>query len=62
MNKDLHPRDDIDYMHKKKWGGRRIAGIEDKVDASIQRFKDYIKRVKNDWFQRTKTTQGLTEQ
>ena len=31
-----------DYMYQEKEGGRGLASIEDSVDASIQRFEDYI--------------------
>ena len=43
MHKSLHPRDDVDrhYVSRKE-GGRSLASIEDTVDASIQRLKDYI--------------------
>ena len=43
MHKALHPRDDIDrlYVSRKKGGGG-LANIEDSVDTSIQRLKDYI--------------------
>ena len=43
MHKALHPRDDVDGLYvSKKEGGRGLAGIEDSVDASIQRLEDYI--------------------
>ena len=39
----LHPRDNVDRLYvSRKEGGRGLASIEDSVDASIQRFKDYI--------------------
>ena len=43
MHKALHPRDDVDrlYVSRNK-GGRGFANIEDCVEASIQRLKDYI--------------------
>ena len=43
MHKALHPRDDVDrpYVSRKE-GGRGLASIEDRVDASIQRLEDYI--------------------
>ena len=45
MNKALHPRDDVDRLYvSRKEGGRGIASIEDSVDASIQRLKDYIEK------------------
>ena len=45
MHKALRSRDDVDrlYVPRKK-GGRGLAGIEDSVDASIQRLEDYIKK------------------
>ena len=45
MQKTLHPRDDVDRLHvSRKEGGRRLASIEDSVDASIQRLTDYIQK------------------
>ena len=45
MHKALHPRDDVDRLYvSRKEGGRGLASIEDGVDASIQRLKDYIKK------------------
>ena len=42
MHKALHPRDDVDRLYvSRKVGGRRLASIEDTVDASIQRLEDY---------------------
>ena len=45
MLKELDLRDDIDrlYMSKRE-GGRRLTSIEDSVDTSIQRLKDYIEK------------------
>ena len=40
--KALHPRDDVDGLFSRKEGGRGHASIEDSVDASRQRRKDYI--------------------
>ena len=43
MYKALHPRHDVDRLYvSRKEGGRGLASIEDNVDASIQRLKDYI--------------------
>ena len=45
MHKSLLTRDDIDRQYvSRKEGGRGLASIEDTVDASIQRLKDYIER------------------
>ena len=45
MHKALHPRDDVDRLYvSRKGGGRGLASIEDSVDASIQRLKDYIQK------------------
>ena len=42
MHEALHPEDDVDRLHvPRKEGGRGLASIEDSVDASIQRLKDY---------------------
>ena len=45
MHKSLHPRDDNGRLYvSRKEGGRRLARIEDSVDASIQRLEDYIEK------------------
>ena len=45
MHKALHPRDDVDRLYVSRKEGRRgLAGIEDSVDASIQRLEDYIEK------------------
>ena len=45
MHKALHPRDDVDRLYVSRKEGRRgLASIEDSVDASIQRFEDYIEK------------------
>ena len=42
LHKALHPRDDVDRLYvSRKEGGRELASIEDSVDTSIQRLKDY---------------------
>ena len=45
LHKVLHPRNDVDRLYvSRKDGGRGLAGIEDSVDASIQRLEDYIEK------------------
>ena len=45
MHKALHARDDVDRLYvSRKEGGRGFPSIEDSVDASTQRFKDYIQK------------------
>ena len=45
MHKSLHPRDDVDRLYEsRKEGGRGLASIENKVDASIQRLEDFIEK------------------
>ena len=45
MHKALHSRDDVDRLNvARKEGGKGLASIEDCVDASIQRFEDYIEK------------------
>ena len=45
MHKALHHGDDVDRLYvSRKDGGRRLASIEDTVDASIQRLEDYIEK------------------
>ena len=42
MHKALH---DVDRLYvSRKEGGRGLASIEDTIDASIQRLKDYIEK------------------
>ena len=44
MHKALHPTDDVDTLYvSRKEAGRGLASIEDSVDASIKRLKDYPK-------------------
>ena len=45
MHKTLHPRDDVDRLYATRKEGRRgLYSIEDTVDASIQRLKDFIEK------------------
>ena len=45
MHKALHPRDDIDRVYvPRKEGGRGLASIEDSVNTSIRRLKDYTEK------------------
>ena len=45
MHKSLHLRDNVNRLYvSKKEGGRRLASIEDSVDASIQRLEDYVEK------------------
>ena len=45
MQKALHLRDDVDRLYvSRKEGGRGLTSIEDSIDASIQRLKDYIQK------------------
>ena len=45
VHKALHPRRDGDRLYvSRKEGGRGLASIEERVDASIQRLKDYIEK------------------
>ena len=44
MNKVLNARDDINRQYvSRKQGGRRLACIQDSIDALIQRLEDYVK-------------------
>ena len=44
-HKALHTRDDVDRLYvSRKERGRGLAGIEDSVDASIQRRGDNIEK------------------
>ena len=47
MHKALNPIDDVDRLYvSRKEEGIGLASIEDSVDASIQRFEDYIEKNK----------------
>ena len=62
MHKALHPRDDADRQYvSRKEGGRRLASIQDSVDASIQRFEDYIKKNKESLITATKNNTNNTK-
>ena len=51
MHKVLHPRDDVGRLYvSRKEGVRGLSSIEDSVDASIQRFEDYIGKHKGGLF------------
>ena len=51
MQKALHPRDDVDRLYvSRRGGGRGLASIEDSVDTSLQRLKNYIEK-REDWLQ-----------
>ena len=45
IHKALHHRDDVDRLYvSRKEGGRRLASIEDSVDASTRRLENYIEK------------------
>ena len=45
MYEALHPRDNVGRLYvPRKEEGRRLASIEDSVDASIKRLEDYIEK------------------
>ena len=45
MQKVSDTKDDVDRIYvPRKQGGRGLASIEDSVDTSIQRLKDYIEK------------------
>ena len=47
MRKALHSRDDVDRLYvSRKEEGKGLASIENRVDASIQRLKDYMEKYK----------------
>ena len=47
MHKVLHLRDDADRLYvTRKEGGRGLTSIEDSVDTSILRLRDYIQKSK----------------
>ena len=55
MHKALHPADDVDRLYvSRKYGGRGLASIEDSVDTSIQRLKDYIQKHKGGFIKATR--------
>ena len=44
MHKALHPWDDLDRLYVSRKEGRRLASLEDSIDASIQGLEDYIEK------------------
>ena len=45
MYKALYPRDNVDRLYVSRKGGRRgLASIEESIDTSIKRLKDYIEK------------------
>ena len=47
MHKALHPREDINRLYEsRKEGGRGRGSSKDCVDASIQRFENYLNQSK----------------
>ncbi len=48
IQKDLHPREDVDSLFVKRKGEIGFARMEDSVDISISRLEDYIKKIKRE--------------
>ena len=70
MHKTLHPRDNVDRLYvSRKEGGRGLTSIEDNVNASIRRLKDYIQKheggqitaIRNDTFNTMTNRKTLTK-
>ena len=61
IHKALHSRDNVDRLYlSRKEGGRMAANIQDRINASIKRFKDYIEQrggrlITRAWGKRKKT-------
>ena len=50
MHNGLHPRDDIGRLYvSRKEGERRLARSEECKHATIQRFKEYTKKLVGEW-------------
>ena len=47
MHKALHLRNDLDRLNASRKRGKRLASIEDYIDETIQRLKEYAKKPKN---------------
>ena len=63
MHKALLPRDIVDRLYEsRKKGGRGLASIEDSVDASIQRFEDYIEKHKGGLIIATRNNTNMMHQ
>ena len=45
MDKALHITDDVDRLHVSRKGGRVIACIQNRVDATIKRLEEYGRRL-----------------
>ena len=48
MHESLRTGDDIDKLHMPRKGGKGLASIQNCVDVSIERLKDYLKSVEKD--------------
>ena len=58
----LHTRDDVGRLYiSRKEGRRGLASIEDSVDASIQRLKDYIEKHRERLITATRKDTGNTK-
>ena len=65
MHKALHPKNDVDKLYVSIKEERRLASIQDSVNALIQKLEVYIKNAEEVWLQRPETihpTQASTEQ
>ena len=61
MLKALHPRDDTDRLYvPRKEGGRGLVTIQDRLDASIHRLEDNIKKGKGRWITATRNNTDNT--
>ena len=59
MHKALHLTDDIDWRYvPRKQGGRKLASIEDSVNASKRRLQNYIKKIKERLIIATRNSAG----
>ena len=57
MHKAIHPRDDMDRLYmSRKVQRRRLARIENSVDALIQGVEEYIKKSKERLFIKTRNS------
>ena len=62
VQKDLHPRDDVDRLYITKREEGRLTSTEDCVDAAIQVLKKYTKKNKNkNSKKQSKTKQNKTK-
>ena len=60
IHKALHPRDVIGSLYLSRKSGRGITSILNRVEALIQRLKEYIKKSKESLISVTRNNTNMT--